>query len=41
MLAADTNYMRFGDRVRIEVLDYDGQTIFGAIDQRMVAAKLR
>ena len=36
--AAVTNYMRFGDRVRIEVLDYDGQTIFGAIDQRMVAA---
>ncbi|HEX7238429.1 MAG TPA: fumarylacetoacetate hydrolase family protein [Gammaproteobacteria bacterium] len=36
--AAVTEYMRFGDRVRIEVLDYDGQTIFGAIDQRMVAA---
>jgi len=39
--AAVTSYMRFGDRVRIEVLDYDGQTIFGAIDQRMVAATLR
>jgi len=36
--SAVTSYMRFGDRVRIEVLDSDGQTIFGAIDQRMVAA---
>ena len=36
--AAVTSYMRFGDRVRIEVLDYGGRTIFGAIDQRMVAA---
>lgn len=36
--AAVTSYMRFGDRVRIEVLDGDGRTIFGAIDQRMVAA---
>ncbi|HVJ29650.1 MAG TPA: fumarylacetoacetate hydrolase family protein [Gammaproteobacteria bacterium] len=36
--AAVTGYMRFGDRVRIEVLDGDGQTIFGAIDQRMVTA---
>jgi naringenin degradation protein FdeI len=36
--AAVTGYMRFGDRVRIEVLDSDGKTIFGAIDQRMVAA---
>jgi len=36
--AAVTGYMRFGDRVRIEVLDSAGQTIFGAIDQRMVAA---
>jgi hypothetical protein len=30
--------MRFGDRVRIEVLDGAGRTVFGAIDQRMVAA---
>jgi fumarylacetoacetate (FAA) hydrolase len=36
--AVVTSYMRFGDRVRIEVLDGDGRTIFGAIDQRMVAA---
>ncbi len=36
--AAVTGYMRFGDRVRIEVLDGDGRSVFGAIDQRMVAA---
>jgi fumarylacetoacetate (FAA) hydrolase len=36
--AAVTEYMRFGDRVRIEVLDPEGRSIFGAIDQRMVAA---
>jgi fumarylacetoacetate (FAA) hydrolase len=34
-----TSYMSFGDRVRIEVLDADGRSIFGAIDQRMVAAR--
>jgi len=39
--AAVTSYMRFGDRVRIEVLDNDGRSIFGAIDQRMVAARPR
>ena len=36
--SAVTPYMRFGDRVRIEVLDADGLSVFGAIDQRMVAA---
>lgn len=36
--AAETEYMRFGDRVRIEVLDAEGRSVFGAIDQRMVAA---
>jgi fumarylacetoacetate (FAA) hydrolase len=30
--------MRFGDRVRIEMLDADGRSIFGAIDQRIVPA---
>jgi fumarylacetoacetate (FAA) hydrolase len=25
--------MRFGDRIRIEMLDADGRSIFGAIDQ--------
>ena len=33
-----TAYMKFGDSVRIEMLDADGQSIFGAIDQRMVQA---
>ena len=35
---AVTNYMRFGDRVRIEMLDTEGRSIFGAIDQRVVPA---
>jgi fumarylacetoacetate (FAA) hydrolase len=30
---ARTPYMRFGDRVRIEMRDQKGQLIFGAIDQ--------
>ena len=30
-----TPYMAFGDTVRIEVLDADGASIFGAIEQRM------
>lgn len=33
-----TGYMKFGDRVRIEMFGADGQSIFGAIDQRMVEA---
>jgi fumarylacetoacetate (FAA) hydrolase len=28
-----TPFMRFGDRIRIEMLDADGTSIFGAIDQ--------
>jgi fumarylacetoacetate (FAA) hydrolase len=36
--APSTAYMRFGDRVRIEVSDRNGHSIFGAIDQQMVAA---
>jgi naringenin degradation protein FdeI len=35
-----TAYMKFGDRVRIEMLDSTGASIFGAIDQRMVQATL-
>ncbi|MCB2102056.1 MAG: fumarylacetoacetate hydrolase family protein [Rhodobacterales bacterium] len=31
-----TPFMRFGDRVRIEMLDAQGKTIFGAIDQQVV-----
>ncbi|MCG6117019.1 MAG: fumarylacetoacetate hydrolase family protein [Aquimonas sp.] len=30
-----TPFMKFGDRVRIEMLDREGRTIFGAIDQVM------
>ncbi len=33
-----TPFMKYGDRVRIEMLDKDGQSIFGAIDQRVVPA---
>jgi fumarylacetoacetate (FAA) hydrolase len=33
--AARTPFLRFGDRVRIEMLDGDGRSIFGAIDQRV------
>jgi fumarylacetoacetate (FAA) hydrolase len=33
---ASTPFLRFGDRVRIEMLDRAGRSIFGAIDQRIV-----
>lgn len=33
-----TPFLKFGDRVRIDVTDASGNSIFGAIDQRMVAA---
>jgi fumarylacetoacetate (FAA) hydrolase len=36
--AAATGYMKFGDRVRIEMFDGEGRSIFGAIDQKMVPA---
>lgn len=32
-------YLRHGDQVRIEVLDASGQSVFGAIDQRVVVAQ--
>ena len=31
-----TPFMMFGDHIRIEMLDRHGQSIFGAIDQRVV-----
>ncbi|MCC5826632.1 fumarylacetoacetate hydrolase family protein [Alkalimonas sp.] len=31
-----TSFMKFGDRIRIEMLDQQGQSIFGAIDQQVV-----
>ena len=34
---ASTPFMKFGDRVRIEVRDARGSPLFGAIDQRIVA----
>lgn len=37
--APRTGFMQFGDRVQMEVLDRDGQSLFGGIDQRVVAAK--
>jgi len=32
----ETPFMAFGDRIRIEMLDRDGHSIFGAIDQKVV-----
>ena len=34
--APRTDYMRFGDRVRMEARTRDGEPLFGAIDQRVV-----
>ena len=31
--APQTPFLKFGDRVRIEMLDEGGRSIFGAIDQ--------
>ncbi len=31
-----TPFLRFGDRMRVEMFDASGQSIFGAIDQRVV-----
>ncbi len=36
--APTTPFMRFGDRVRIEMLDAEGHSIFGAIEQEVVRA---
>ncbi len=33
-----TEFMRFGDTIRIEVKGKDGQSVFGAIDQKVVQA---
>jgi len=33
---ATTPFLKFGDRVRVEMLDNSGETIFGAIDQKVV-----
>ena len=34
--APRTPFMKFGDRIRIEMLDAQGRSIFGAIDQKIV-----
>ena len=33
-----TPFLKFGDRVRIEMLDASGQSLFGAIDQKVTRA---
>ena len=38
---AVTPFLRFGDRVRIEMFGPDGGSLFGAIDQQVVAARQR
>lgn len=35
-----TPFMRFGDRVRIEMFDAEGRSVFGAIDQQVVQGGL-
>jgi fumarylacetoacetate (FAA) hydrolase len=37
--AASTPFLKFGDRVRIEMTDENGRSIFGAIDQVVEAYK--
>jgi len=39
--SARTAFMKFGDSVRIDVVDAQGQSVFGAIDQRYVEASGR
>jgi fumarylacetoacetate (FAA) hydrolase len=36
--APRTPFLQFGDRVSIEMFDADGRSIFGALDNRVVAA---
>jgi len=31
-----TEFMKFGDTIRIEMKGKDGQSVFGAIDQKIV-----
>ena len=37
--APATSFMKYGDRIRIEMLDADGESVFGAIEQQVVAYK--
>jgi fumarylacetoacetate (FAA) hydrolase len=34
---AQTSFLQFGDRIKIEMLDQEGKSIFGAIEQQVVA----
>ncbi|UUZ73954.1 fumarylacetoacetate hydrolase family protein [Polaromonas sp. P1(28)-8] len=34
---ATTSFLKFGDRIRIECLDEDGSSLFGAIDQKLIS----
>ncbi len=34
-----TPFMKFGDRIRIEMLDKAGRSIFGTIEQEVLAAE--
>jgi fumarylacetoacetate (FAA) hydrolase len=36
---SSTSFMKFGDRIRIEMLDKAGKSIFGAIEQEVVASE--
>lgn len=38
--AAKTEFMQFGDTIKIEMLDVSGKTIFGAIEQTVKQAKI-
>jgi fumarylacetoacetate (FAA) hydrolase len=38
--AAETPFLKFGDVVRIEMLDKRGASIFGSIEQRIVKSGL-
>jgi fumarylacetoacetate (FAA) hydrolase len=39
--AAPTPYLRFGERVRMEALNADGQSVFGAIEQSVARRPTR
>jgi fumarylacetoacetate (FAA) hydrolase len=39
--AAATPFMQFGDTIRIEMLDANGKSIFGAIDQKVVQKTIK
>lgn len=36
---AKTPFLKFGDKIRIEMLDHEGNSIFGTIEQKMVEGK--